>query len=187
MKEIYKFTIEYESVIETDTGEVLETKIIHKSDLKLQKSSKKEDNCNEPKLILEENKFKLNSAAIELMQLKSDDKIDIKYEDGNVPVIGTDEAFSTKGGNKLTKSNTVAYRGNKNSELSKYGKEFIIVKHPVKLGLFVLTSDAIKVEQLLGDENVNLDPIEDVQFDMSDFVDDKDSNITEIDSSFFKL
>lgn len=194
-KETFTLTLTYEMSVNIDTGEILETRLINrsvdKSDIKAaaKTTSKKkveQDESSEPILTLEESKYHLNSAAISIMGIESDDKIDIKYENG-LPIIGTDESFGTKGGNKLTKSNTVAYRGNKNEELSKHGKEFRLIPHPSKPGLFMLDSGE-KVSKPIGDDNVNVEE-EDEVFDLNldELVDDKDANITEIDSNFFKL
>ena len=191
-KETFIVKLTYEMSVNIDTGEILETRLIDRSinnsDLKAVKSSTKKKivEDKEPKLILEDNKYRLNNAAIELMKLSSDSKLSIKYVQGNsgdVPVICIDDH-----GNKITKSNTVACRGNKNAELAKYGEEFILVPHPSKPGLFILTSESIKPEQLTGDDNVNIED-EDSLFDLSlkDLAEDEDTNITEIDSSFFKL
>ena len=191
-KETFTVKLTYEMSVNIDTGEISETRLIDRSinnsDLKAVKSSTKKKivEDKEPKLILEDNKYRLNNAAIELMKLSSDSKLSIKYVQGNsgdVPVICIDDH-----GNKITKSNTVACRGNKNAELAKYGEEFILVSHPSKPGLFILTSESIKPEQLTGDDNVNIED-EDSLFDLSlkDLAEDEDTNITEIDSSFFKL
>lgn len=198
--EEFTLTLQYAMKINTDTGELLETKLIKRSvdksnfevtAAKKKTSKPKKDESTTPQLILDDNKYYLNAAAIELMQVGPDSKIDIKYEKG-VPVIGTDEAFGTKGGNKLTKNNTVAYRGAKNEELAKYGTEFTILAHNSKEGLFVLSSGNIPIqEELNGDENVALedgdeDPLP-LDIDLAGLVDEQDANITEIDASFFKL
>ena len=149
-----------------------------------------QDNDKEPKLYLEDNKCRLNSKAISLMGISPGDKLDIKYDDGkngSVPIIGTDEAFGTKGGNKLTKSNTIACRGSKNEELSKYGKEFVLATHPSKAGLFVLTSEQVAVDLLVGDDNVNIDTPEGIDLNLEGLVDDEDANVSSIDTNFFKL
>lgn len=196
--EEFTLTLQYAMKINTDTGELLETKLIKRSvdksnfevtTTKRKASKPKKDESTTPQLILDDNKYYLNAAAIELMQVGPDSKIDIKYEKG-VPVIGTDEAFGTKGGNKLTKNNTVAYRGAKNEELAKYGTEFTISAHNSKEGLFVLSSENAPVQQekLNGDENVALE--EDslsLDIDLAGLVEDQDANITEIDANFFKL
>ena len=196
IKETFILSLTYEMSVDTETGEVLETKLIDRSVNKPVKAMKAtaseavQDNDKEPKLYLEDNKCRLNSKAISLMGISPGDKLDIKYDEGkngSVPVIGTDEAFGTKGGNKLTKSNTIACRGSKNEELSKYGKEFVLAEHPSKAGLFVLTSEEVAVGQLVGDDNVNIDTPEGIDLNLEGLVDDKDANVSSIDTNFFKL
>ena len=196
VKETFILSLTYEMSVDTETGEVLETKLIDRSVNKPVKAMKAtaneagQDDDKEPKLYLEDNKCRLNSKAISIMGISPGDKLDIKYDDGkngSVPIIGTDEAFGTKGGNKLTKSNTIAYRGSKNEELSKYGKEFVLAVHPSKAGLFVLTSEEVAVDQLVGDDNINIDTPEGIDLDLEGLVDDKDANVSSIDTNFFKL
>ena len=196
VKETFILSLTYEMSVDTETGEVLETKLIDRSVNKPVKAMKAtaneagQDDDKEPKLYLEDNKCRLNSKAISLMGISPGDKLDIKYDDGkngSVPIIGTDEAFGTKGGNKLTKSNTIACRGSKNEELSKYGKEFVLATHPSKAGLFVLTSEEVAVDQLVGDDNVNIDTPEGIDLNLEGLVDDEDANVSSIDTNFFKL
>lgn len=196
VKETFILSLTYEMSVDTETGEVLETKLIDRSVNKPVKAMKAtaneavQDDDKEPKLYLEDNKCRLNSKAVSLMGISPGDKLDIKYDDGkngSVPIIGTDEAFGTKGGNKLTKSNTIACRGSKNEELSKYGKEFVLAVHPLKAGLFVLTSEEVAVDQLVGDDNVNIDTPEGIDLNLEGLVDDKDANVSSIDTNFFKL
>ena len=196
VKETFILSLTYEMSVDTETGEVLETKLIDRSVNKPVKAMKAtaneagQDDDKEPKLYLEDNKCRLNSKAISLMGISPGDKLDIKYDEGkngSVPVIGTDEAFGTKGGNKLTKSNTIACRGSKNEELSKYGKEFVLAEHPSKAGLFVLTSEEVAIDQLVGDDNVNIDTPEGIDLNLEGLVDDKDANVSSIDTNFFKL
>ena len=196
VKETFILSLTYEMSVDTETGEVLETKLIDRSVNKPVKAMKAtaneavQDDDKEPKLYLEDNKCRLNSKAVSLMGISPGDKLDIKYDDGkngSVPIIGTDEAFGTKGGNKLTKSNTIACRGSKNEELSKYGKEFVLAVHPSKAGLFVLTSEEVAVDQLVGDDNVNVDTPEGIDLDLEGLVDDEDANVSSIDTNFFKL
>ena len=196
IKETFILSLTYEMSVDTETGEVLETKLIDRSvnkPVKAMKATANEavrDDDKEPKLYLEDNKCRLNSKAVSLMGISPGDKLDIKYDDGkngSVPIIGTDEAFGTKGGNKLTKSNTIACRGSKNEELSKYGREFVLATHPSKAGLFVLTSEEMAVDQLVGDDNVNIDTPEGIDLNLEGLVDDKDANVSSIDTNFFKL
>lgn len=195
-KETFTVKLTYEMSVNTDTGEILETKLINRSidnsDLKTVKSTtKRKPSKNEdktPKLILEDNKYRLNSAAVELMELDESSRLSIRYEqgkDGDLPLIEVDE----KNGNKITKSNTVACRGSKNEELSKYGTEFTLVPHPNRPRLFILTTDSVKIDQLSGDVSIEGGEDEDLPFDLDikELIDNTDANITEIDSNFFKL
>lgn len=200
-KETFTLSLTYEMSVNIDTGEILETRLIDrsigKSDLKVVKTPKKktvQDEGEEPKLILEENKYRLTSAAISLMGLDEDSKLVIKYEDtksGSVPIIGTNVAFGISSGNKLTKSNTVACRGNNRDELAKHGTEFTLVPHPSKENLFILHSGEKQIDQIIEDDNVKVEGGEDkglpFDLDLGELVDEQDANITEVDANFFKL
>lgn len=97
-----------------------------------------------PMITLETNKYQFNNRAVSDMELAWEDRIVIKYEklDGAkipTPIIGKDEAFDEQGtGNKLTKTNSVAYRGKANTILAEYGTEFELV--PFKAGRWKLVS-----------------------------------------------
>lgn len=198
--EEFEVVLRFQTIVNTETGEITTNcikKTIDKTNIKVvdapvkKKSTKvKKEESNTPQLILEENKYSLNTAAVELMNVTTEDKIDIKYEKRGknmIPVIGSDSIFGTKGGCKLTKSNTVACRGSKNEELSKYGTTFEIVPHESKQGLFILkgnNSPEIEESEIkldTEDENLPLD------VDLEELIDDKDANLTEIDASFFTL
>ena len=74
------------------------------------KTSTKVDANPDPIITLDPNKLILTQGAVDLLQVCPDCRVDIKYkkkDKTSVPVIGTDTAFGTKGGNKLTKTNTV--------------------------------------------------------------------------------
>lgn len=182
----HQFTITYEQTIDTETGEIIKVEIVEKSK-PVKSSRKKIDEPSEPKLILEDNKYHLTSSAVELMEVQPDDKIDIKYEqrgNSSVPIIGSDTAWGTHSGNRLTKSLTVAMRGAKNEELAKHGSEFTLVPHPQKPGLFILNSPegALEEEEMDGDENINTD---DLDLSLEGLVDE---DATEVDAkSLFQL
>lgn len=122
--EEFTITLKYQVKVDTETGEMTTKCISRKVDksnfevteVKPRKKTVVKNESSEPKLILESNKYQLTQAAVELMGVEPDDKIDIKYEKQGkniTPVIGSDETFGTKQGNKLTKSLTVACRGRK--------------------------------------------------------------------------
>lgn len=189
--EDFTLTLQYQMKINTETGEILETKLIKRSVNKAnfevtdtpKKRKVKKEESSEPQLILEDNKYCLNTAAIELIGVNPDDKIDIKYQQNGkklVPIIASDVVFGTKNGNRLTKTHTVAFRGSKNEELAKFGTVFTLVAHSQE-GVFILKGDTDTPEEPETDENINID---DIDLDLSSLVDD---NVTEIDANFFKL
>lgn len=133
--------------VNEETGEVREFTI--NTPKKVSTSKKKvEDLDPVAKLTLDDNKYVLNNAAVKLMSVNPDDKLEIKYERTNhieIPVIGTNEAYGTQGGNRLTKSFTVSCRGKANERLSNYGNVFTITPHTSKEGIFILTGDKTPV------------------------------------------
>lgn len=199
--EHFQVILDYEVTVDPETGEI-QTRLVNKSidkakfksvdaPVKKKVSKIKKEESNEPQLILEDNKYSLNTAAVELMGITTEDKIDIKYEKRGknmIPVIGSDSVFGTKQGCKLTKSNTVSCRGSKNEELAKYGSVFELIPHETKQGLFILKGNngpeiieesEIKLDE--EDENLPLD------IDLTELIEDEDANLTEIDSNFFVL
>lgn len=200
-KETFTVCLTYEMSVNVDTGEILETRLVGRSigkpEVKVTKTPKKktvQDDGEEPKLILEENKYRLTRTAISLMGLNEDSKLVIKYESGksgSIPVIGTNTAFGVSSGNKLTKSNTVACRGGNRDELAKHGSEFTLIPHPDKNGLFILHSGEEQIEKGVGDDNIKVEGEEgeNIPFDLNldELVDSEDMNITQVDSNFFTL
>ena len=69
-------------------------------------SAAKVDANPDPIITLDSNKLILTQGAVDLLQVCADCRVDIKYKKKDkkaVPIIGTDAAFGTKSGNKLTK------------------------------------------------------------------------------------
>lgn len=138
-----------------------------------------------PAIILEDNKYCLNQEAVDALGVTPEDRLEIKYErkgKTRTPVIGSNEAFGTKGGNKLTQSFTVSCRGKANEMLAEFGKVFTLTPHPSSEGLFILegdkpTPDSKEIQEIkidIEDEPTD-DPPLDIQLaDM--LVDDTDSN-----------
>lgn len=111
-------------------------------------SSSKVDSNPEPIITLESNKLVLTQGAVDMLQVCEDCRIDIKYKKKDkkaVPIIGTDAAFGTKAGNKLTKSNTVSFRGAANEKLSAYGTVFKLEPTEDK-GIYYLVGDKVQEE-----------------------------------------
>jgi hypothetical protein len=150
-------------IVNTVTGESTELKLSAPKSTTTKKTVKKDENPN-PTITLLDNKYVLNQAAVELLGLEPDDKVDIKFEKRGketIPVIGKDEAFGTHGGNRFTKSNSVSCRGKANEELSKFGTEFSVVEHDTKDGLFILKGDKDIIEDNKIDENIEINDNED--------------------------
>lgn len=128
----------------------------------------------EPIIVLEDNKYILNEAAAEALGVSPEDRIDIKYEkQGKLlkPVIGSNEAFGTKGGNKLTNSLTVSCRGKANEALNEYGSRFTLAPHAHKDGLFMLIGDKMMDEPDIIDDKIDVnevdeEPSEDIPLDI---------------------
>lgn len=117
------------------------------SDKPTKKSTKKSSKVIEedptPLITLDPNKLNLTSGAVQLLNADADCRIDIKYkkkDKTSVPVIGTDKAFGTKSGNKLTKSNTISFRGSANERLSEFGSLFKLEPTEDE-GIFYLIGD----------------------------------------------
>ncbi len=192
--EEFTITLKYQVKVDTETGEMASKCISRKIDksnfevteAKPRKKASAKNESSEPKLILESNKYQLTQAAVDLMGVEPDCKIDIKYEKQGknvIPVIGSDESFGTHSGNRLTKSLTVACRSSKNEELAKFGTEFTLIPHPKKDGIFILSTGSVETDKEGEDE-------EEISFpdiDIQDMIDDKDAEITEINSSMFQL
>lgn len=159
----FKVLFTYEQDDETGEVKVLNREVVNddlpkaKKTSSSKKATKKTDESSEPQLILEENKYSLNSAAIELLGVEPEDRLDIKMEKrgkARVPVIGCNTAFGTQGGNRLTKSNTVSYRGKNHDVLAEYGTIFSF-KETDKEGIYELVGD-LPIPEEKEDENVKI-------------------------------
>ena len=127
----------------------------------------------EPLITLDSNKLILTTGAVDMMKICPDCRVDIKYKKKDkvsVPVIGTDAAFGTKGGNKLTKTNTVSFRGSANDKLTEYGSVFKLEPSEDE-GIFYLIGD--KMNKPIEDEAIDiegeldLDSLEELDIDDS--------------------
>lgn len=141
----------------------------------------------EPQITLTDNKYILNESAANLIGVKWEDRLDIKYQlidKIRFPIIGKDTAWGTKSGNKLTKSLTVSCRGNANSLLSEYGDTFSITPWQGHEGLFVLVGNK---DRTAPDENVEVTEDENPENDLEaiqDAIDDTDYEINNMTFNF---
>lgn len=141
----------------------------------------------ESQITLTDNKYILNESAANLIGVKWEDRLDIKYQlidKIRFPIIGKDTAWGTKSGNKLTKSLTVSCRGNANSLLSEYGDTFSITPWQGHEGLFVLVGNK---DRATPDENVEVTEDENPENDLEaiqDAIDDTDYEINNMTFNF---
>nr|DAX08867.1 MAG TPA: hypothetical protein [Bacteriophage sp.] len=150
-------------------------------------TSSKVDSNPEPIITLESNKLVLTQGAVDLLQICEDCRVDIKYKKKDkkaVPIIGTDAAFGTKGGNKLTKSNTVSYRGAANEKLSAYGTTFKL--EPTEdNGIYYLVGDKVQEEPAtVPEEIINIESELDIEQLDNLNIDADDTDLSKFD---FKL
>lgn len=167
--------------VNPETGEIKDFTTTTK---KTTTKKKIKEESSTPELILEDNKYILNSAAVKLMGVKPDDRLVIKMRKINrniVPIIGTCEAFKLKDGNRITKSFTVACRGANRDALAAYGNKFEL--EPTDEGTFILKGNA-QIE-MKEDENLNqdCDLPEGVSLDLTSLEDENEA--TEIDGDTF--
>jgi hypothetical protein len=170
-----KLDILFHYDVNEQTGEI---KFIGKEEITVDTSVKKQvskvnkvEENSEPLITLDSNKLILTTGAVDLMQICSDCRVDIKYKKKNkvsVPVIGTDEAFGTKGGNKLTKTNTISFRGASNEKLSEFGTTFKLEPSEDK-GIFYMIgdkiSDPIPEDSIDIESELDIDALDDINID----------------------
>jgi hypothetical protein len=140
-------------------------------------------------ITLEPNKLVFNNKAANEMGILYQDRIIIKYdkikgEKIPIPIIGTDVSFDSEGsGNKLTKGNTISYRGNANTILAEYGTEFFIepyITPAYPSGIWRLKSST---DNNISQYEAILDSIDEKEEDITLIAEETD----EIDEMTFKL
>ena len=145
------------------------------TNLKVTSLSKVNLDEGEPLVQLMDNKLKLTPKAIETIGAQVGDRIQVNYWTENnhntFPLIGRSEFFTDKEeGSKLTKSNTVSFRGNKNTVLKVYGELFKLEEF--KDNMFRL----VKVETENESTEIEQNELEDLN---SSEIDEEIKNILE--------
>ena len=114
------------------------------SNIKVVSDTPKEVDLTNPTLLVLDNKLKLSDSAIALLNATANDRIAINYwpvnNEETFPVIGRAEVFTDRdGGNRLTQTNTVSFRGRQRDTLLIYGDQFTLeeFKNEVENGLFI--------------------------------------------------
>lgn len=178
--------------IDTEKGTVKLAKqeIVNQSKDSKPKSTPKikDDGSTDPKVVLEDTKISFNTKAAELLGIAWEDRVEIKYskiQGVMVPVIGKNEAFGTKGGNKVTKTNTVACRGAANDKLAGYGNEFSLIPTE-KEGVYQMVGNIERDEPIVKEVDDIKDEDELLEVFAAMAKEDADEN-TEIDEFEFTL
>ena len=146
-------------------------------------SAAKVDANPDPIITLDSNKLVLTQGAVDLLQVCEDCRVDIKYKKKDkkaVPIIGTDAAFGTKAGNKLTKSNTVSYRGAANEKLSAYGTVFKLEPTEDK-GIYYLIGDKVQESNPVPEEIIDIEKELDIEALDNLNIDEDDKNLEKFD------
>lgn len=137
-------------------------------------------------ITLEPTKIIFNNKVVADMGLVYQDRLIIKYQkiDGSkkpVPTIGKDIDFNEEGlGNKLTKTNTLAYRGKANTILAEYGTEFGIEEYKPGIWKLISKNEGIKPPTTYKSVEAAAEKL-----DVAIFVDDNDTS--EIGDMTFKF
>ena len=110
-----------------------------------------EYNQNLATIKVENNRLVLSSEAVKALNATVGDRITINYwninKETTFPLIGKSELFSDPtNGNKLTKSNTVSYRGTQNKILKEYGSLFKLVPFKTYFKLELINEDTLNKE-----------------------------------------
>lgn len=177
MIETFQVLFTYEQDSETGDIKCINREVVSsekKTATKKSTSKKKDENPN-PQIVLEDNKYCLNTAASELLGAEPDDKLIISYRKDGKVMVPTIE-ISDKG-NKLTKSLTVSCRGKNHDELTNYGTVFTLEPYPNLDRVFILRGD--KPVTVVEDTKVLID--EDIDLDLTDFADDTTEEISVFD------
>lgn len=101
----------------------------------------KEDNIDKAILEVSDCKLVFSSKALKLMNVNYGDRIAVNYVQQNnevtFPVVGKSNIFADpNAGNKVTKTNTVSFKGTQKDLLLKYGQKFELEEY--KPGMFKL-------------------------------------------------
>jgi hypothetical protein len=141
-------------------------KAVKKSAMKVAKV----DESTEPLIKLDPNKLILTTGAVQMLNVCADCRIDIKYkkkDKASIPVIGSNEAFGVSGGNKLTKTNTISFRGAANAKLAEFGTIFKLEPSEDE-GIFYLIGDKPAItsdDEIDINSELDIDSLEDIDLE----------------------
>lgn len=149
------------------------------------RSKRKKVNGGKAILELDENKIILSDSLVTALGVEAGTRVTISYytidNQNTIPLIGKSELFLDKEtGNKLTKSNTVSFKGIQREVLSKYGSMFTIEPWDKKEGAFVLIPITSEDEVISANEEINEELVTEKEFL-------NDLNTDELDSEIARL
>lgn len=113
-----------------------------------------------------ENKLIVSPEALSLINAQPGDRVSVNYiqksKELTIPVIGKSELFADQdAGNKLTKSNTVSFKGKQRTILLEYGSIFNL-KETNKKGVYQLISTNEDDSPELTDIEIPVEEIEEI-------------------------
>jgi len=129
-------------------------------------------------VVREDGKLILSEQLLEELGAVHEDRINIVYEkigDKSFPIIGKGTSFGGKeSGNKLTKTNTVQYRGKANELLAAFGTNFTL--EPYSEGIYKMIGDVqaevdIPVKQAVKDVVMSIETTTDTNYQIEDITD----------------
>ena len=156
-----KLDILFHYNIDETTGEI---SYIGKEEIKVDTTTKKTsskstsskiDSNPDPIVTLANNKLTLTQGAADLLGIKPDDKVAVKYDKDKCPIIGSDTSFGTQTGNRVTKSLTISYKGDKFNRLEVFGDTFKL-KDTDKEGIFKMIGNKDTAVEEVPEELVNI-------------------------------
>lgn len=132
---MFKISFEFDEVRKTVRN--LKCEPIKEEQLEINSNGK-------PIVEVEENKLLLSPEVIQLLGISPGDRVSINYtqlsNELTIPLIARSEKFADReAGNKLTKSNTVSFKGKQRTLLLEYGSIFTL-KESNNPGVYYLTS-----------------------------------------------
>lgn len=142
-------------LLDTETGVVSDLKsfvggveVKKPTTTKKKKDEKPAELEAEAIITLDTGKLIFNNKAVADMKLQHQDRVVVKYEKIKgtlIPTIGKDIDQQSEGsGNKVTKTNTVSYRGTANAVLAAHGTEFGITEFKPGIWQLIPKNEGIK-------------------------------------------
>jgi len=158
--------------LDVENRKVVKVTVLDEEGKRPRQRKKKESSDSEPTLKVDSNKLILSDSLLDLIDADAGDRVAINYytvdNTETFPLVGRSEMFAGKeSGNKLTKSNTISFKGNQRDVLLEYGDSF--TAEPFKEGVYKLipTVPISNIDQLLS---IECDELEELDDEIDDFI-----------------